>query len=443
MYVTKPMAGIEPQFKKSTSLSNECLNDKVKEAINHFGLELYRQFSEVRTPKHQNFFFFTPNLIALFSMICSGAPTGKDHAGTLSRMKEELAQFLHGNKIDEYDWLKAIDSWAQGLQMRAGEGASKVYTYMQSNGLFKYTYTEFNPNFSERLALLKPEMQGYANWEEGKIKANRWIEQKTQGMIKDLVKDNKESEPPDWQTRLLMVSTALFKGIWKAPFDPKKNSKEDFYNSDGTKVSIAMMNLEIDGLRMAYDKMDENFSVQILELPFEGGITLLLAKPVSWGWGNHDVAQKADQLRKWIVPENVDKLFNDYDNRFKARDAWTIGVPLMDINEETDLLEELSTTHPIYKHIKTANFYGSMVSQPGKDFINGVPNPGYIIEMPSAVQMKLYEEGASIGAAAYSPTNYESCDPEFKANEPFGMILLDRTSQTVLAMGQINTMKGK
>lgn len=53
---------------------------------------------------------------------------------------------------------------------------------------------------------------------------NRWIENKTNGMIDKLL-----SEPLDARTRLALLNTVYFKGKWQIPFEANDTYKEEFY----------------------------------------------------------------------------------------------------------------------------------------------------------------------------------------------------------------------
>ena len=67
-------------------------------------------------------------------------------------------------------------------------------------------------------------------------KINAWVEQNTQGLIKDLL-----DRPLDDMTRLALFNTIYFKGQWQSAFEGKHTAKEDFTLADGTKVQADMM----------------------------------------------------------------------------------------------------------------------------------------------------------------------------------------------------------
>jgi len=191
-------------------------------------------------------------------------------------------------------------------------------------------------------------------------------------------------------------------------------------------VKVEMMNQEVDNLKMAFDATD-SYDISLLELPFHGQISLLLMKPNSW------MKIKAkDQLQKFMTTETIQELLNSFDKRFDTASALTVGIPKLDLKEKVDVLAELEHTS-LAQAIKAADFNGSLV------------NGGDVVKTPklvSEVHFTMDEEGAKVAGASYSPTYFESCDPEFKLNEPFGFAIIDHNTQTILSMGQVLKLEG-
>ena len=58
------------------------------------------------------------------------------------------------------------------------------------------------------------------------------------------------------------------------------------------------------------------------------------------------------------------------------------------------------------------------------------------------VDFNMSEDGVATGVASYSRSN-QSCDPQFKIDRPFGLAIVDRTTQTILGIGQMLHMEGE
>ncbi|KAH8406740.1 hypothetical protein KR222_008805, partial [Zaprionus bogoriensis] len=67
---------------------------------------------------------------------------------------------------------------------------------------------------------------------------NAWVESKTNKLIKDLVSPSDVDE----ETRLVLINAIHFKGEWTVKFHKRATCKADFFQQDGKKVQVSMMN---------------------------------------------------------------------------------------------------------------------------------------------------------------------------------------------------------
>jgi len=96
--------------------------------------------------------------------------------------------------------------------------------------------------------------------EEARKLINTWVENKTNGKIKDLIRPG-DLDP---QVVLALVNAIYFKGKWTHPFDPKHTTSATFNLLDGTTVQVPMMR-QARKFRCANIK-----GGQVLELPYVG-----------------------------------------------------------------------------------------------------------------------------------------------------------------------------
>ncbi|XP_040190453.1 alpha-1-antitrypsin-like [Rana temporaria] len=66
---------------------------------------------------------------------------------------------------------------------------------------------------------------------------NDYVKSKTEGEIKDVVKDLSKD------TKMVLINYVLFKGKWKEPFHPGNTKVEKFFVDEKTAVDVPMMNL--------------------------------------------------------------------------------------------------------------------------------------------------------------------------------------------------------
>ena len=68
--------------------------------------------------------------------------------------------------------------------------------------------------------------------------ANQWIEDKTLGIIKDMIKDEKVQNP---NTVMLIINALAIDMEWSNQFNSYKTSKKTFYLDDGQEMEVEMM----------------------------------------------------------------------------------------------------------------------------------------------------------------------------------------------------------
>ncbi|GIY05736.1 serpin B8 [Caerostris extrusa] len=98
---------------------------------------------------------------------------------------------------------------------------------------------------------------------------NEWVEEKTEGKIKELVRDL------DPATVVMLMNAVYFKGTWKRQFDEQNTRDEIFYNhgSEEKKVPFMIMSANVGTVRLEH--------VNVLELPYEGqDISMLIFLPI-------------------------------------------------------------------------------------------------------------------------------------------------------------------
>jgi len=102
--------------------------------------------------------------------------------------------------------------------------------------------------------------------EDVRKKINRWVEEKTDDKIKDLMPKGSI----DNLTRLVLANAIYFKARWAKTFRENKTTEETFTTAKGEEVETEMMQQTEQFHYM------ENNCIKLLELPYEGGETSML-----------------------------------------------------------------------------------------------------------------------------------------------------------------------
>ncbi|XP_060111590.1 plasminogen activator inhibitor 1 [Heteronotia binoei] len=104
---------------------------------------------------------------------------------------------------------------------------------------------------------------------------NGWVEQHTEGMIRDFLQEGALDE----MTRLVLVNAIHFKGRWRTPFPEAATRQRLFHKLDGSSVSVPMM--EQTG-KFCYGEFStpEQVEYDVLELPYQGEtLSMFIAAP--------------------------------------------------------------------------------------------------------------------------------------------------------------------
>lgn len=157
-----------------------------------------------------------------------------------------LAQAAEGNTYEEIkrglnltvDKTLAADQYQEKynlLQKGIGQAVLSVVNqiYVQEGHQLKKAFRDVAVDkFASGI-----ESISFTNPVESAQTINQFVENKTDHLIKDLIK-------PDIllpSTRMVLVNAIYFKGNWKYPFDKKRTTKGDFYISRWTSVQADFM----------------------------------------------------------------------------------------------------------------------------------------------------------------------------------------------------------
>jgi len=251
----------------------------------------------------------------------------------------------------------------------------------------------------------------YSNPTEAAAIINQWVENQTNGLIKDLITADAISP----LTALILTNAIYFKGIWKTQFDPVNTTNRTFEISAGTSVETPTMSLIDTEDVFNYAETDD---LQILELPYTGDdISMIILLPK-----NNDLSSTIDTIDSDMFSEwtesMVETKVNIYLPKFKVETSYTLK----------NYLIELGMNIPF---TSSADFSGITG---GKDlFISQVIHKAFI---------DVNEEGTEAAAATAVimelTSNGGSSRIVFNCNHPFIYLIQHKQTETILFMGSIS-----
>lgn len=240
---------------------------------------------------------------------------------------------------------------------------------------------------------------------------NKWVEDKTRGLLKDTFK---EFDP---ETVAALINTLYFKGNWRSDFAESATSKMPFELSDGSEVDVDMMK------NMGYYPYIETESAQIISMEYHGDLHMLVYLPKE-----HLDAFFTDELAQKIMlgseedefeSEKIDLYFPKFD--FEAN------------NNLKEILIGMGMELPFDRN--SADFSNLVVATEGNVFINNIFQNARII---------VDEEGTEAAAVTVVEMAASSAMPEvdepivFKCDHPFVLVIQDSITGANLFMGVVN-----
>ena len=235
---------------------------------------------------------------------------------------------------------------------------------------------------------------------------NAWCADKTNGCIPDFLKDDPEG-------KALLLNALYFKGLWAEPFDKGLTQNEPFTNEDGTQTEVAMLNRQ-SGYLLAQNDLyatvrlpygNGAFALQVI-LPQEG---VSLAQCIE---ALNGASWKA--LQESITWKEVD-----------------VKLPKFTIEDYQNSLIRVLMAMGVQEAFRNSADFSKMAN---KDLM--------ISSVDQSVYFRLDEEGTE--AAAVTGIGMSQALPqnpygvyEFHVDRPFLFLLTEKSTDSVLFMGQV------
>lgn len=376
---------------ENTAVSQE-LEDVVK-GNNEFTFDLYDQIND----KEENVFFSPYSISSALAMTYNGAR---------GKTKEEMAEVLN---FGQSRW-KLSENYSGLNKHIKGLSSDKIQLNIansiwgQQDYSFEKYFLELNKkhygagikqvNFKENHKAIRKEI-------------NKWVEEKTNQKIKDLIKPN----VLDHMTRMVLVNAIYFNGKWEHPFK-KENTFEDkfyIYSKCETKTEFMYQKLSL--------QYHEDDIAQVVEIPYSGKTLSMMVILPKEKYGMEKLESYLDN-----------KLYKNY-NKSLSTYKVELTFPKFELKDDYQLNDPLKNMGMKRAFGEGADFSGMTGS---KDlFINNVVHKTYV---------KVNEEGTEAAAATGVVMRKTSAimeTKEFKADHPFIFIIKDNKNDTILFMGRI------
>ncbi|XP_063803633.1 alpha-1-antiproteinase-like [Pseudophryne corroboree] len=241
----------------------------------------------------------------------------------------------------------------------------------------------------------------FQNTEEAKNQINTYVENATNGKIKDLL------DSVDPVTAVVLLNTIFFKGTWKHAFNKNHTREGDFHVDENTVVKVPMMTRQGE-YRVAFIQEPE---CKVVEVPYKGNTSAILILPDAGKLHKVEQALRNASLQTWT------KLMRPMEI--------TLSVPKFSVSATLDLKDELSELGMPHVFSHHANFSGIT---------------GGSLKVSKAVHkamMNMDEEGTEAAAATGIGIEVTSLTMPIQFNRPFLCIIVNKDTKTTFFTGRI------
>ncbi len=246
--------------------------------------------------------------------------------------------------------------------------------------------------------------------EESRVIINDWVENETEGRIKDLIPKGLIND----LTRLVLTNAIYFNAAWINPF-PEGTVDHPFHLLDGGEVRAPMMSRQTNAFGYA-----EGDGYQAVELPYDGReLSMVVLLPDSGRFEEFEASLDAD-----VLLAVTDALAY----RFYV----ALTMPKFEFESDFSLAKTLADMGmPIAFAEGLADFSGMNEKEPL--FIKEVVHKAFV---------SVDEEGTEAAAATAVMMAVTSVEPvreriEVKVDRPFVFLIRDIETGTILFMGRV------
>ncbi len=339
--------------------------------------------------------------------------------GTTGQTQKEILNVLGYDTIEQCNDFVSneILKWSveekRDKKSKNSENEGNIYF---ANGLWYNSGNEkaeksiFNENFVNRMQSVFKGVANIVTNDTAVQTINQWVEQQTNGMLKDMISD------ADFQTAL--INTTYFKCCWADEFQNDKTEKGIFYNIDNTQSEIDFMH-DVKKYTAYYCESD---GWQMLGLPYsDKKYTMYIFLP-----------EKGKELK--IDDNTINTLL-----RFKEDTAVKVTMPKFNIESDYDFTDTLKAMGIKGMFSNTLDFSNM--------YIGG--NQGCVTDVLQKTKIIVNEQGteATSGTALHIAMGVDMTKPAvFQADRPFIYMItasVEEKSDKILfpALGEKNDKK--
>ncbi|XP_074154235.1 neuroserpin [Sminthopsis crassicaudata] len=361
-------------------------------------------YNHLRATGEDENILFSPLSIAIaMGMVELGA-----HGSTLKEIRHSMG--YEGLKDgEEFSFLRNLSDMITTEENQ--------YVMKMANSLFVQNGFHVNEQF---LQMMKKYFQAeieHVDFSQNEAVAshiNKWVENHTNSLVKDLVLARDFSS----LTHLALVNAVYFKGNWKSQFRPENTRTFSFTKDDESEAQIPMMYQQGEFYYGEFsDGSNEAGGIyQVLEIPYEGEeISMML------------VLSRQEVPLVTLEPLVKPQLIEEWANSVKKQKV-EVYLPRFTVEQEIDLKDVLKGLGISEVFSRNADF--SALSDNKEIFLARAVHKSFI---------EVNEEGSEAAAASgmIAISRMAVLYPQVIVDHPFFFLIRNRRTGTILFMGRV------
>ncbi|KAM9356321.1 alpha-1-antitrypsin homolog [Pholidichthys leucotaenia] len=356
-----------------------------------FAFDLYKRLNS-KTTSQENIFYSPLGISTVLSMLSTGA-RGETHSQVFSTLG--YSAFNQTEVNEAYQHLFQVHGHRQKHQQLDVGNAAVLRSGFDPLETFLKAVKHYYSGEVFSVNMAKPQ--------EATANINEYIANKTQGKIRDMVRDL------DPSMAMVLINYVYFKGEWQKPFNPTWTQEADFTVNDFTKVRVDMMT------RTGHYKTywDIQNHTTIVMLPYEGKSSMMIVLP------NKD---KMNMVEETINKDYIQHWKNSVSMRYVD-----LSLPKFSISTEISLETTLKEMGIINAFEDNADFTG--ISDQIKIKVSKASHK---------TVLSVTETGTEAAAATFTEFMYLTLPPSITVDRPFLVFILESSTDSIMFMGKIN-----
>nr|XP_033504123.1 alpha-1-antitrypsin homolog [Epinephelus lanceolatus] len=356
-----------------------------------FAFALYKSLN-AHTAAGKNIFYSPLGISTALSMLSTGAG-GETHSQLFSSLGYST---LNQTQVNEaYEHLFHMYGHSQEDQRLDVGNAVAVRSGFTPLEKFLNDVRHYYSGEVFNVDLIKPA--------EAAAEINRFIANKTQDKIKDMVKDL------DPDMAMVLINYVYFKAQWKSPFNSDNTHKADFHVDKTTKVQVDMM------MRTGYydTYWDVGKHTTVIKLPYNGNTSMMIVLPDEG---------KMEEVEGYINKDYIQHWCNSVSMRYVD-----LFLPKFSISTDASLKDTLKEMGITNAFEDTADFSG--MSEEFKLKVSKVSHKA---------MLSVTEKGTEAAAVTITEMTLTMLPPSVRIDRPFLVFILETSTRSILFMGKFN-----